>query len=61
MNTSSRRSFLKTLGGDAAVVSFPALLNAATSGPSMIVVGGGFAGATVAKYLIFNQTRIDFL
>ena len=51
MNTSSRRNFLKALGGATALASFPAILNAATSGPRVIVVGGGFAGATAAKYL----------
>lgn len=49
----SRRSFLKALGlGTAATLtagaSFP--LSAATL-PHIIVVGGGFAGATAAKYL----------
>ncbi len=51
MNTSSRRNFLKALGGATALASFPTILNAATSGPRVIVVGGGFAGATAAKYL----------
>ncbi len=51
MNTSSRRNFLKALGGATALASFPAILNAASSGPRVIVVGGGFAGATAAKYL----------
>lgn len=51
MNTSSRRNFLKAIGGATALASFPAILNAATSGPRVIVVGGGFAGATAAKYL----------
>ena len=51
MNTSSRRNFLKALGGATALASFPSILNAATSGPRVIVVGGGFGGATAAKYL----------
>ena len=51
MNISSRRNFLKALGGATALASFPTLLNAATSGPRVIVVGGGFGGATAAKYL----------
>lgn len=51
MNTSSRRNFLKALGGATALASFPTILKAATSGPRVIVVGGGFAGATAAKYL----------
>ena len=51
MNTSSRRNFLKALGGATALASFPSILSAATSGPRVIVVGGGFGGATAAKYL----------
>ena len=51
MNISSRRNFLKSLGGASALASFPTLLNAATSGSRVIVIGGGFAGATAAKYL----------
>ncbi len=51
MNTSSRRNFLKALGGATALASFPTILKAATSGPRVIVVGGGFGGATAAKYL----------
>lgn len=51
MNQLSRRHFLKSLGGAAALASFPAILNAATAGPRVVVIGGGFAGATAAKYL----------
>ncbi|WP_299870802.1 FAD-dependent oxidoreductase [uncultured Cocleimonas sp.] len=51
MNTSSRRNFLKALGGATALASFPTILKAATTGPRVIVVGGGFGGATAAKYL----------
>ena len=51
MNISSRRNFLKSLGGATALASFPTILNAATKGSRVIVIGGGFAGATAAKYL----------
>lgn len=51
MSQLSRRNFLKSLGGAAAIASFPAILNAATAGPRVVVIGGGFAGATAAKYL----------
>jgi len=51
MNISSRRNFLKSLGGATALASFPTILNAATNGSRVIVIGGGFAGATAAKYL----------
>jgi len=51
MNTSSRRNFLKSLGGAAALASFPTISHAATTGSRVVVIGGGFAGATAAKYL----------
>ncbi len=52
MNTISRRHFLKLIGASTAVAASPTLLNAQT-GPArrVVVVGGGFAGATAAKYL----------
>ena len=46
-----RREFLKLAGASAAVALTPSVLRAAVSGPRVVVVGGGFAGATVAKYL----------
>lgn len=51
MNNSSRRNFLKSLGGATALASLPTILSAATNGARVIVIGGGFAGATAAKYL----------
>lgn len=52
-NTINRRDFLKFLGfSTASFVLTPSLLKAATN-PSIVVVGGGFAGATCAKYLKF--------
>lgn len=51
MNKLSRRSFLKSLGGVAAMVSAPSIVLGVNSGPRVVVVGGGFAGATAAKYL----------
>ncbi len=48
----SRRSLLKALGMGVAVGLSPAIAHAVTSTlPHVIVVGGGFAGATAAKYL----------
>ena len=46
--TIKRRAFLQT--GAAALVSAP-LLSGADKGQSIVVIGGGFGGATVAKYL----------
>jgi len=46
-----RRDFIKYLGlGSAALTLSPVILSAATT-PTVVVVGGGFSGATAAKYL----------
>jgi len=51
MNTNiSRRTLLKALGLGAATMLTPQVLRAETL-PQVVVVGGGFAGATAAKYL----------
>jgi len=48
----NRRRFLQAFGAGAAVAATPTILRANTTGPHRVVVlGGGFAGATVAKYL----------
>lgn len=47
----SRRSLLKALGLGLAATTLPGLVSAADTIPHIVVVGGGFAGATVAKYL----------
>ncbi len=46
----SRRDFLKYLGIAAVVSSTPSMLMGATT-PRVVIVGGGFAGSTCAKYL----------
>ncbi|MBN2866316.1 MAG: FAD-dependent oxidoreductase [Thiotrichales bacterium] len=46
----SRRSLLKAMGLGAAALLSPQILRAAAL-PHVVVVGGGFAGATAAKYL----------
>jgi NADPH-dependent 2,4-dienoyl-CoA reductase/sulfur reductase-like enzyme len=55
----SRRRFLKTLGIGAGIVAAPGIIQAATSRPQVIVVGGGFAGATAAKYLRHWSAAVD--
>ncbi len=47
----SRRSLLKALGLGLTAATLPGLVRAADTLPHIVVVGGGFAGATVAKYL----------
>lgn len=61
----NRRNFVKATGLAAAVSSAPGVLRAQTSTPRVVVVGGGFGGATAAKYLKhwgggnLNVTLID--
>lgn len=63
--TINRRNFIKATGVVAAASSAPGLLSAQISKPRVIVVGGGFGGATAAKYLkhwggdSLNVTMID--
>lgn len=55
----SRRQFLKGLGVVSASSAFPAILKAASTRARIIVVGGGFAGATAAKYLRHWSNAVD--
>jgi len=47
----NRRQFLKLLGLGAGALALSNPLRAATANAHVVVVGGGFAGATAAKYL----------
>ena len=51
MNKLSRRNFLKSLGGISVMASTPSIILGANNGSRVVVIGGGFAGATAAKYL----------
>ncbi len=52
MNAISRRHLLKLMGASTLLAASPGLLRAQTGTVArVVVVGGGFAGATVAKYL----------
>ena len=51
MNTLNRRQFLKLAGAIAALAAVPRAVGAATTAPRVVVVGGGFGGATLAKYV----------
>lgn len=55
----NRRRFLQAFGALAAVSLSPTIVKAASS-PRVVVVGGGFAGATAAKYLrMWSGNSID--
>ncbi|MBK7766126.1 MAG: NAD(P)/FAD-dependent oxidoreductase [Sulfuritalea sp.] len=51
MNNFSRRQFLQAAGAATACAALPRAASAATASGRVVVVGGGFGGATVAKYL----------
>ena len=51
LHSSSRRRALGALGAGAAAWSMPALLHAQAGAAQIVVVGGGFGGATAARYL----------
>ncbi len=59
MHKLTRRHFIQSLGAGIAASSFPAIVRSATPRPHIVVIGGGFAGATVAKYLRHWSTSVD--
>lgn len=62
MNTTTRRTFVKLLGASAAIAGAPTAVRAQTAQPRVVVVGGGFAGATVAKYLrLWSQYKVTLV
>lgn len=54
-----RRNFLKLAGLASASWALPKAVSAATVAPHVLVIGGGFGGATVAKYLKMWGGNID--
>jgi sulfide dehydrogenase [flavocytochrome c] flavoprotein chain len=59
MNAFSRRHFLKLLGAASAFAALPPAVRAATTPPRVVIIGGGFAGATLAKYLRLWGGNVD--
>ncbi|KFX68830.1 hypothetical protein TMS3_0115185 [Pseudomonas taeanensis MS-3] len=52
MNSLNRRKFIQVCGGGLALATLPLTFSLhAASGARVVVIGGGFAGATAAKYL----------
>ena len=64
MNHLNRRQLIKTLGSGVALAAAPFVISAQTTG-HVVVIGGGFGGATAAKYLrlwsgnTVNVTLVD--
>ena len=56
-----RREFLKTASGGAAVLALPGCASmAGSSSGKVVIVGGGYGGATAAKYIrMWSDGRID--
>lgn len=61
MNELSRRQFLKNLSLGLGVAALPiSMAQAAVVRPRVLVIGGGFAGATAAKYLrLWSNNTVD--
>jgi NADH dehydrogenase FAD-containing subunit len=59
MNAFNRRQFLKLAGGATALAALPPFVRAATPAPRVVIIGGGFGGATVAKYLKLWGGNVD--
>lgn len=55
----NRRNFLQLAGLASASLALPRAVRANTTAPRVVIVGGGFAGATVAKYLRLWGGNID--
>ncbi len=50
-HSNSRRNFMKFLGASSLFAVTPGMAEDTTTTPHIVVVGGGFSGATCAKYL----------
>jgi sulfide dehydrogenase [flavocytochrome c] flavoprotein subunit len=59
MNTLNRRQFLKLAGAISALAAAPRAIGASTAAPRVVVVGGGFGGATLAKYVRMWGGNVD--
>ena len=55
----NRRHFLQTTGGIAGVSALAGCAGVGVSGPRVVVVGGGYGGATAAKYIKLWSPNVD--
>lgn len=58
-STSGRRKFLKNSAALGGVAAVSGCATVSASGPKVVVVGGGYGGATVAKYIKMWGPNID--
>lgn len=58
-STPTRRRFLATAATAALTAGLPARLRAAGPSPRVVVIGGGYGGASVARFLRAADPRID--
>jgi len=54
----TRRQFLKSAAASAIAAAFPAPMIAQGAGPSVVVIGGGFGGASCARALRKANPRL---
>lgn len=59
MNSINRRQFLKLAGVISALATVPRAVSASITAPRVVIVGGGFGGATLAKYLRMWGGNVD--
>ena len=59
MFSHNRRKLLQVSGALAAAGSVPLLARAQVAAPRVVVIGGGFAGATLAKYVRMWNPKIQ--
>ena len=58
--SAQRRNFLKALGAASAIAAIPGCATMAPSSGKVVIVGGGYGGATAARYIrMWSDGRVD--